>query len=173
MNFNLNESIEVLERTPLTLEYLLLGLSPSWLQNNEGEGTWNPLEVVEHLIVGEKEDWIPRLEAILQPDKDKLFTPFDRFAHLHKQDRTIEESLKEFNEIRTENIVILKNSIRAEEDLQLTGIHPDFGEVTLKQLLSTWVVHDLTHISQIVRVMANRYKMDVGPWKAYLGILKS
>jgi hypothetical protein len=171
MNFNLSEALEILERTPETLEKLLVGLSPSWLQSNEGDGTWNTLEVIEHLIVGEKEDWIPRIEAILLTDKDNHFKPFDRFAHLTKPMRDIEESLKEFKKLRTENIRKLKELVNSETNIKQTGIHPEFGEVTLEQLLSTWVVHDLTHISQIVRVMANRYKIDVGPWKAYLGIL--
>ena len=133
MSFNLAEAIEVLERTPKTLEYLLTGISPSWIQSNEGDGTWNALEVLEHLIEGEKMDWIPRVESILNPNKDNHFPPFDRFAHLSKPERKIEDILKEFNSIRKESVVKLKNLIKSEADFDKIGIHPEFGEVKLGQ----------------------------------------
>ncbi|MFD0824786.1 DinB family protein [Neobacillus sp. M.A.Huq-85] len=174
MNFNLNEAIEVLERTPQTLEYFLSGLSKEWLQSNEGEGTWNISEVVGHLIEGEKHDWIPRLEIILQEGEGKPFPPFDRYSHLKENPkRPIEEKLREFSILRKKNVTKLKNLIENERYLELTGTHPAFGKVKVRELLSTWVVHDLTHISQIVRVMAERYRMDIGPWIEYLGILKN
>lgn len=172
MNFELNEAIEILERTPKTLEYFLSGLSINWLQCNEGEDTWNPSQVVDHLIEGDKTDWIPRVEAILLAGRDIRFPPYDRFSHLNKPERTIEEKLAEFQTVRVGSLEILRNLINSDSDLELTGIHPEFGEVKLKQLLSTWTVHDLTHIAQIVRVMAKRYKRDVGPWMSYLGILQ-
>jgi hypothetical protein len=172
MNFELNEAIEILERTPKTLEYFLSGLPNNWLQCNEGEGTWNPSQVVDHLIEGDITDWIPRVEAILLVERDNRFPPYDRFSHLNKPERTIEEKLVEFQTVRAKSLEKLRNLINLESDLELTGIHPEFGEVKLKQLLSTWTVHDLTHIAQIVRVMAKRYKSDVGPWMSYLGILQ-
>jgi hypothetical protein len=173
MNFNIKEAVEILERTPQTLEYFLSGLSNAWLQCNEGEGTWNATEVIEHLIEGEKTNWIPRLELMLQEGEKKPFPPFDRFSHLNVSDEsTIEQKLLEFKTIRTENIAKLKELIEPETHFESTGIHPAFGPVKVRELLSTWVVHDLTHISQIVRVMAERYRADVGPWEEYLGILK-
>ena len=51
------------------------------------------------------------------------------------------------------------------------GTHPELGAVTLGQLLSTWVVHDLSHVGQIVRVMARQYSEAVGAWRAYLPVL--
>lgn len=173
MNFNLKEAIEVLERTPQTLEVFLTGLSDDWLQCNEGKGTWNVFEVIGHLIEGEKHDWIPRLEIILQEGERKPFPPFDRNAHLNDQSgRSIEQKLQEFKTIRTQNIAKLKVLIESEWQLELTGTHPAFGPVKVRELLSTWAVHDLTHIAQIVRVMSERYRTDVGPWHEYLGILK-
>ncbi|WP_391118339.1 DinB family protein [Psychrobacillus sp. L3] len=173
MNFNLKEAIEVLERTPHTLECFLSGLSDEWLQCNEGEGTWNVTEVIEHFIEGEKNNWIPRIEIILQEGENKFFPPFDRYFHLNERsERSIEQKLLEFKTIRTQNITRLKVLIEPELHLELTGLHPAFGVVKLRELLSTWVAHDLTHIAQIVRVMAERYRADVGPWKEYLGILK-
>ncbi|WP_088071361.1 DinB family protein [Gottfriedia luciferensis] len=173
MNFNLKEAIEVLERTPRTLEQFLSGLSESWLQCNEGEGTWNASEVIDHLIECEKKNWIPRLNCILNEGESKQFPPFDRFSHLkEKSERSIEERLLEFKSLRTENIRKLQTLIDPEVHLDFEGIHPDLGTVKLRELLSTYVVHDLTHISQIVRVMAERYRTDVGPWKVNLSILK-
>ncbi|GGA71873.1 DinB family protein [Ornithinibacillus halotolerans] len=172
MNFNFQESIQILERTPKTLQNLLTDISPEWYKINEGEGTWTPLEVIEHLIEGEKTDWLKRTEKIINPELDNMFEEFNRFTHLAKPVRKIEVALEEFATLRAENLSKLINFKIKEEDLDKVGIHPEFGEVTLQQLLATWVVHDLTHISQIVRVMANRYKDDVGPWISYLSILQ-
>lgn len=173
MNFNMNEAMEVLERTPQTLEYFLTGLSDGWLQCNEGEGTWNVTEVIEHLIEGEKNNWIPRLEWILRVGEAQPFPPFDRYAHLQESsDRSMAQRLLEFRTIRARNIAKLKELVDLESHLEFTGSHPAFGVVKVRELLSTWVAHDLTHIAQIVRVMAKRYKADVGPWIEYLGILK-
>lgn len=174
MTFDINQSIEILSRTPATLETLLNGLSAAWLTNNEGEDTWSPYDIVGHLIHGEKTDWMTRARIILSNAEDKTFVPFDRFAQLNEdQEKSIEELLKEFSAIRIENLKALKALSVSEAELSKTGIHPELGQVRLKELLSTWVVHDLGHISQISRVMAKQYKTEVGPWKAYLGILKS
>lgn len=173
MNFQMEEAIEILARTPHTLECFLSGLSKDWLQCNEGDGTWNAGEVVKHLIEGEKENWLPRLEMILQEGEAAPFPSFDRFSHLNEgTEKSIEQSLLEFKKVRAQNLTKLKALIEPELHLELTGIHPEFGRVKLRELLSAWVVHDLTHISQIVRVMADRYRGDVGPWQEYLGILK-
>ncbi|PEJ57367.1 hypothetical protein CN692_13215 [Bacillus sp. AFS002410] len=173
MNFNLKEAIEVLERTPKSLESFLSGLSQSWLNCNEGEGTWDASEVIDHLIECEKTNWIPRLNCILYKEGNSHFPPFDRFSHLNeKHEKSIEERLLEFKNVRTENIIKLQLLVDSKEHLELEGIHPEFGQVKLRELLSTWVVHDLTHITQIARVMAKRYKTDVGPWIANLSVLK-
>ncbi|WP_445487608.1 DinB family protein [Niallia sp. 03133] len=173
MNVNLEEAIEILERTPQTLKQFLSGLSDGWLQCNEGEGTWNAAEVIDHLIEGEKNNWIPRLEFIFQEGESKPFPPFDRYSHLHeKGEKSLEQKLQEFNTIRTQNITKLKSLVDPALHLELTGTHPAFGAVKASELISTWAVHDLTHIAQIVRVMAERYRTDVGPWVEYLGILK-
>lgn len=167
------EAIEVLERTPPTLEAFLSGLSDGWLECNEGVGTWNVSEVIGHLIEAEKTNWMPRLEWIVREGDRKPFPPFDRFAHLKEDaNRPIGEKLAELKAIRAQNIAKLKSLADPGSRLELTGMHPEFGPVKLRELLSAWVVHDLTHIAQIVRVMAERYRADVGPWQAYLGILK-
>lgn len=173
MKFSLKEAIEILDRTPQTLECFLSSLSDEWLQCNEGDGTWNVTEVIDHLIEGEKNNWIPRLEFILLEGSSKPFPPFNRFSHLTLcTERKIAQKFNEFQTIRTQNIIKLKTLIQEEWQLELTGLHPELGSVKLRELLSTWVVHDLTHIAQITRVMAERYREDVGPWEEYLGILK-
>ncbi|WP_152396650.1 DinB family protein [Paenibacillus guangzhouensis] len=172
MNFNLDEAIEVLERTPKMLEAFLSGLSDAWLQCNEGEGTWNVTEVLNHLIEGERVNWMPRLEHMLQAGASKPFPPFDRYANLQADSgNTLEQQLQAFRAIRAESIAKLRAIPDLTSKLELTGTHPVFGEVRVRELLSTWTVHDMTHIAQIVRVMGTRYRADVGPWIAYLGIL--
>jgi len=171
MNFLVSDSIAVLERTPSVLENMLKDLPESWIQNNEGENTWSPYDVVGHLIHGEKTDWIPRMEIILSNAEDKRFVPFDRFAMLHTEKKSLTALLSEFKKLREENIIILSSQNLTEEMLDKTGIHPEFGKVTLRQLLATWVAHDLGHIAQIARVMAKQYKQQAGPWIRYLPVL--
>lgn len=172
MTFNLNQSLEILERTPQVLKTLLSGLSNEWINNNEGEDSWNAFDVVGHLIHGEKTDWLVRTEIILSNGDAKTFATFDRFAQFEQsKEKTISELLEEFQELRKKNLEKLKSKAISTEDLPKTGIHPAFGEVTLEQLLATWVAHDLGHIAQIARVMAKQYKDEVGPWRNYLPIL--
>lgn len=173
MNFKWPEAVELLERTPNVLEQLLAGLSEEWLRCNEGEGTWNAAEVVEHLIEGEKRNWIPRLAFIFQEGKSKPFPAFDRFAHLNAEaPRRVEESLAEFKALRAQNIERLKAFAEVHAHFEQEGLHPTLGVVKARELLSTWVAHDLTHIAQIVRVMAKRYSADVGAFEVNLSILK-
>ncbi|WP_101843623.1 DinB family protein [Halobacillus sp. Marseille-P3879] len=172
MNFTMKESVEVLERTPPTLKNFITGLSVGWLQCNEGEGTWTIREVIAHLIEAEKYNWIPRISFILKEEMTVPFPAFDRFSHLHlKRIEPIEYKLEEFASLRKDNLRRLEELVDTEAKLELKGSHPAFGEVKVKELISTWAVHDLTHISQMVRVMAERYREDVGPWASYLGIL--
>ncbi len=172
MKFDLNKSIEILERTPIILDSILSDLSNSWITSNEGENTWSPYDVLGHLIFGEKTDWMVRIKIILSQSKYKMFEPFDRFAQLkERQDKTTTELIAEFKNLRKNNLKELKSLNISNKDFELKGIHPEFGEVTLEQLIATWVVHDLGHIAQISRVMAKQYETNVGPWKAYLGVL--
>jgi uncharacterized damage-inducible protein DinB len=172
MDFNLNEAIQILERTPKVLISFLSGLSNDWIQNNEGEETWSPFDILGHLLHGEKTDWIIRSEIILSNELVKTFASFDRFAQFEKsRGKNIQQLLDEFQDLRIQNLSILKSKNLSIEDLKKTGIHPTFGEVTLQQLLATWVAHDLGHIAQISRVMAKQYKAEVGPWRSYLPIL--
>ncbi|MCY8345824.1 DinB family protein [Bacillus haynesii] len=172
MNFKLEEAIEILERTPQTLSQLLTGLSSEWINRNEGENTWSAFDVVGHLIEGEKNNWLPRIKMILTKGATEPFPPFDRFSQLNQNDgKTMEQLLNEFADIRRANLEILRQIINPKTNFEQTGVHPEFGIVKLREQISTWVAHDLTHISQIARVLAKRYQDDVGPWKAYLRIL--
>ncbi|WP_249727232.1 DinB family protein [Bacillus paralicheniformis] len=172
MNFQLEEAIEILERTPQTLSQLLTGLSSPWISCNEGEDTWNAFDVVGHLIEGEKNNWLPRIKLTVTEGATEPFPPFDRFSQLNQNDgKTMEQLLNEFADIRRANLKTLQQIIDPETDFEQTGMHPEFGIVKLREQISTWVAHDLTHISQIARVLAKRYQDDVGPWRAYLRIL--
>jgi hypothetical protein len=172
MKFNLDKSIEILERTPYVIEELLNNLSEEWTMNNEGAGTWSPYDIVGHLIHGEKTDWIPRMEIILSENANKRFEPFDMSAHLKNTNKVpLNNLLGELKTLRYNNIIILKSRKLRESDMSKTGVHPEFGLVSLQQLIATWAVHDLTHIAQITRVMAKQYKTETGPWERYLPLL--
>jgi DinB superfamily len=173
MNFTIDKSIEILQRTPETLAVLLENISTNWTSHNEGGETWSVYDVIGHLIHGDKKDWMIRTELILSDKDDKRFNAFDRFAQFEaSQGKSLQRLLIEFKEIRIENIEKLRRLNISTADLLKSGIHPVFGEVSLLQLLSAWVVHDLDHISQIARVMAKQYKEDVGPWIEFLKILR-
>ncbi|WP_424961162.1 DinB family protein [Ekhidna sp.] len=173
MQFNLPTSIEILDRTPLVLKTLLQNLPEDWTTPNEGPDTWSPYDVVGHLIQGEKKDWIPRAKIILTHGESVPFTPFDRFAQFEEsKGKTLNQLLEEFERLRAENITALKSLNISSEDLMKTGMHPGLGQVTLENLLASWVVHDFGHINQISRVMAKQYINEVGPWTEYMGVLK-
>jgi hypothetical protein len=171
MQFEISETIQILGKTPGIIRMMLSELNDKWIYSDEGQDTWSPYDVVGHYIHGEKTDWIPRMLIILSNNADKRFTPFDRFAQLGDQKQTIEERLKEFEELRKKNLQILEDADIQSHMLSYTGIHPEFGEINLQQLLAAWVVHDLNHIGQIARVMAKQYKKAIGPWTAYLSIV--
>ena len=173
MDFDLTNGVAVLERTPATLRSLLTGLSASWTDATEGPDTWSPYVVVGHLIHGERTDWIPRAEIILSQGDDRRFTPYDRLAQFREsQGKTLAELLDEFADLRARNLATLRGWHLTDAQLALTGVHPEFGDVTLRQLLACWVAHDLGHIVQVARVMAKQYRGAVGPWTAYLSVMK-
>lgn len=172
MQFDLKEAIEVLERTPGVMREMLSGLSPSWIEGNEGPDTWSPYVIVGHMIHGERADWIPRAKLILAQGTDPRFTPFDRFAQFRESEgKSLDELLAELARLRSENLSTLRDWNLREAQLRLEGEHPEFGAVTLRQLLSTWAAHDLGHIAQTARVMAKQYRDEVGPWRAYLPVM--
>ena len=172
MEFDLTTGMAVLERTPGTLRAILGGLSPDWFDATEGPETWSPYVIVGHLIHGERTDWIPRARVILDQGADRRFTPYDRFAQFREsQGKTLAELLDELARLRADNLATLASWHLTNEQLDLEGEHPDFGAVTLRQLLATWVVHDLGHIAQISRVMAKQYRDAIGPWRAYLPVV--
>ena len=172
MNFNLDRSYEILERTPTVLRALLQNLHDSWTSGNEGPETFSPYDVVGHLIQGEKTDWRDRTTIILEHSTTKTFIPFDRFAQFEEcKGKSLSQLLDEFEKLRKESLEWLQSLNLTEADFDKKGIHPSLGQVTLKQLLSTWVIHDLTHIAQVSRVMAKQYKEEMGPWVEYFRIM--
>ena len=172
MNFALDAAIPLLERTPRVMRALLEDVPDEWLHGTEGPETWSPYVIVGHLVHGEKADWIARAQIILAQGDDRKFAPFDRFAQFRESEgKSLTELLDEFDDLRVKNLSTLRSWNISEPQLSLTGIHPAFGEVTLRQLLSTWVAHDLGHIAQTSRVMAKQYREAIGPWRAYLPVM--
>lgn len=172
MSFDLHEGIAVLERTPATFRALLDGLPDPWIIANEGPDTFSPFDNVGHLIHGERADWIPRARIILAQGSNRRFEPYDRFAQVRESEgKTLADLLGEFARLRAENIATLRGWNLTAHELALEGEHPSLGTVTLRQLLATWVAHDLGHLAQTARVMAKRYRDNVGPWRAYLPVL--
>lgn len=172
MEFDLASGIAVLERTPRTLNAMLGGLTATWTDATEGPETWSPYVIVGHLIHGERDDWIPRVRIVLAQADDRRFTPYDRAAQFRESEgKSLNDLLDEFSHLRTENLATLRGLNLTDEELALTGVHPEFGDVTLRQLLATWVGHDLGHVAQIARVMAKQYRDAIGPWRAYLPIM--
>jgi hypothetical protein len=172
MDFELTTGMAVLERTPSTLRAMLGGLPPAWTDGNEGSDTWSPYVIVGHLIHGEHTDWIPRAGIILAQGPQRRFTPFDRFAQFRESEgKPLAELLDEFARLRAANLATLAGWRLTDAQLAMEGEHPELGTVTLRQLLATWVAHDLGHLAQTSRVMAKQYRDAIGPWRAYLTIM--
>ncbi len=172
MAFDLDRTITILEQTPATLKAWLSNLPDPLVHSNEGEGTWSPFDVLGHLIHGERTDWVPRTKVILYAE-DKHFVPFDRFAQEKESaGKSFKELLDKFAELRVANLKELRSFDLQPVDFDKTGIHPHFGEVKLSWHLSTWSTHDLGHIYQISRVMAQQMKEDCGPWVEFLRVLQ-
>lgn len=174
MKFEVENAIEVLSATPGTLRVLLGGLSDGWASSSSNsEDSWQAFDAVGHLIHGEETDWIPRARIILEQGGNRTFVPFDRFAQFEKsKGKTLSDLLAAFEAAREKSLSELRSWNLTGEHLELKGMHPELGEVSLSQLLATWVVHDLNHVRQIVTSMAKQYYTEVGPWKEYLSILK-
>ncbi len=173
MQFDLDSGLHILRRTPGTLDALLRDLPDHWARVTEGPDTWCAYDVVGHLIHGDETDWIPRARVILDHGPSKLFEPFDRFAQFEaSRGKSLDQLLGEFAVVRARSLAELAEMKVTPELLNKEGRHPDLGPVTLGQLLSTWVVHDLDHLAQVSRVLAKAYTDAVGPWRVYLKVLR-
>jgi len=165
--------LDLLGRTPSVLRALLIDLPDGWTRANEGEGTWSPYDVVGHLIHGERTDWVPRMRIILSDAGEKTFEPFDRWAQERESaGQSLRDLLETFATLRSDSIEVVRSFDLAQTDFGRTGVHPEFGKVTLGQLFSTWVAHDLDHLVQTSRVLAHRLGPDVGPWREYLRVIR-
>lgn len=167
----LREAMSVLGRTPDALAALLADLPPEWLHRDDGTGTWSAYDILGHLVYGDATNWLARTRMILSAGTGQTFAPFDREAMLRQEREPVAVLLSRFRSGRTASLDELSSFGLTDADLDRRGRHPEFGEVTLGQVLSTWVVHDLTHLGQIGEVLARRYRDDVGPYRAYLPAL--
>jgi len=170
--FVMDEAVAILARTPATLDALLRGLPDDWIAAHEGGKTWSPFDVIGHLIHGERTDWVPRARIILEHGESRAFDKFDRFAQFAASEgRTLASLLDEFATLRRDSLRELAALRLTDADLDRRGRHPELGVVTMRQLLATWMAHDLDHVVQISRVLGRQYSDDVGPWRAYLRII--
>lgn len=171
---NIAHAAEILERTPRILKTWLAGLGPHWTGCDYGPDTFTPYDVVGHLIHGEKADWLVRARIILEHGPARPFDKYDRYAQFEEsRGKSLEHLLDEFDQLRAANLAALRALNLTPAQLDLRGTHPALGEVTLENLLATWVAHDLNHLAQIAKCMATQYNAAVGPWREYLGILKT
>jgi hypothetical protein len=172
MELHLNQGLEVLTQTPNVLSAMLRGKSDAWLNARKTPESFNSLDVLGHLIHGEITDWIPRVRMILEHGDTQAFEPFDRHGFQELiVGKSVNQLLDEFAELRRQSLHTLTKLGIGEEQFKLPGKHPELGAVTLGNLLATWVVHDLGHISQVTKIMASEYREAVGPWRAYTTIL--
>ena len=173
LDYHLPQTISLLSCTPAMLNTLLRDLPEIWTMRSEGDNTWSAFDIVGHLIYGERTDWMPRVKMVLQFGEARAFEPFDRWGQTREcHGQSLAQLLDEFTRVRTENVHELRALNLRPADFERRGRHPELGVVTLSQLLATWAVHDLTHVHQISRVMAHQYRVAVGPWSAYLGVLQ-
>lgn len=173
MDFDLDDACRILSRTPGLLDAWLRDLPEPWTRATEGGESWSAFDIVGHLVHGERTDWIARARTILEHGEERAFEPFDRFAQFRDSEgKTLGDLLDEVRTLRAENLDALRRMELGPEKLDLRGRHPDLGPVTLRELLATWVAHDLGHVRQIARVMAKQYAEEVGPWKAYLPVME-
>jgi uncharacterized damage-inducible protein DinB len=168
---NLYQTIALLTNTPAALASLLRNLPEAWTHRHEGEGTWTVAQVIGHLVHGEQTDWLTRAKIILEHGESLPFPAFDREAHRNAPPKSLNDLLEEFADLRAANLAELRDLNLQSKDLDRRGTHPAFGAVTLSQLLATWVTHDMTHLHQVSRILAQQYRGEVGPWIAYLGVL--
>jgi len=172
MQFQLEDALSILSRTPAALDAMVRGLPEPWLHANEGPETWSPFDVVGHLVAGERTDWVTRLRLILEDGDKHPFEPFNRTAMFEEsKGKTIAELLDTFATLRAQNLETVRALQLEPADFARRGMHPSLGSVTLEQLLATWVTHDMTHMVQISRVIAKQFKDEVGPWREYIGVL--
>ncbi|HEX4067865.1 MAG TPA: DinB family protein [Acidobacteriaceae bacterium] len=170
---SLDATIALLARTPASLDALLRGLPEEWTLHNEGGDTWNALDVLGHLNHCERADWMPRAQLILEHGEARPFEPLDRFAQFEEsRGKSLAELLAEFAQLRAANLDQLRGWNLTPADLKKRGLHPALGGVTLSQLLAAWAVHDMTHLHQLTRILAQPYREAVGPWSRYLGVLQ-
>ena len=173
MPLDLEEAKTLLRRTADVLDALLRDLPEPWVHENEGPDTWSSFDVVGHLIEAEETNWIPRIRHLITHGESAAFPSFDRFGFMKMSTgQSIAEMLYTFKEARARSVRDLDELRLTPGDLGRRGRHPDFGQVTLGQLLATWAIHDLNHLGQIVDVLARQHAATVGPWRAFPGILE-
>lgn len=160
-----------LSQAPRVIEGLIAAAPRDVLEWREAPGAWTANEVLAHLADGEITDWFPRVEKILSGGG--RFAAYDREGgFVRYRGWTADALVGEFGRLRRANLDKLDRLGLSAAHLRLTGEHPEFGSVTLEQLLATWAAHDMAHVSQIARIFIRRFGLHVGPWTRYFSLLK-
>lgn len=172
MRFDMEDAAALLARTPAALDALLRGLPAAWTEAREGDGTMSSREVIAHLIDADQTNWMPRVETILRAGKSEPLPSFDRYAKIRASaDTPLTHLLDEFTRVRAQRLTELRALALTPAQLSLIGQHPALGTVTVSEVLAAWTAHDLTHLHQISRLLAQQYRDAVGPFARFLGVL--
>jgi DinB family protein len=159
-----------LGQAPRIVEGLIAAAPRDALTWREADGAWNAVEVLSHIANGEISDWMPRIEKILSGGG--RFTPFDREGGLLRyRGWTADALVGEFGQLRRANLEKLTNLNLTAPHLRLTGEHPEFGPVTMAELLACWATHDMAHIAQLSRLLMRSFGRHVGPWRKSFSLL--
>lgn len=168
--FSLASARESLLQAPRIVEGLIASAPRDALAWREADGAWNCIEVLCHLADGEISNWVPRVHRIL--DEGGRFTPFDREGGFTRYAGwTADRLVGEFGQLRRANVEKLDSLGLTPVHLKLRGEHPEFGPVSLEQLLACWATHDFAHIAQISRILTRAFGRHVGPWRKYFSLL--
>jgi uncharacterized damage-inducible protein DinB len=172
LTFELAEARQALTCTPSALMGLVDGLPAAWLDARPADGEWSAHQVVCHLAYVEETDWLVRARMIREDGPIRPFQPVDHGDQTGRYSGLGTAAVaRRFADLRAANLEELDAMRLAAGDLAGRGLHPTLGEVTMRQLLATWVVHDHNHMAQLHGAIAAHYVAEVGPWRSFLGIL--
>jgi hypothetical protein len=170
--FDLNEALNSLANTPSVLRDFLNNMPDSWLDFSEEPDAWSPRMVMVHFIHNEQTNWIVRTRVILSDSENKTFPPFAQMPDEEAfPPMGTSQLISQFADLREANLAEMQGFEIGSEDLDREAIHPALGTVNLRQLISTWVVHDFNHLHQMAKSLAKSYGDSVGPWRPNLAII--
>ncbi len=171
-SFTLRKCLEILERTPTVLKTLLADLSGDWTASTSDHEV-GIHQIMHYLILNEEDTWLPNIKTILDGHRPSLLGLYEKLMPPEEvPDKAINSLLKEFKFLRELNLAEIRRLQIQLSNLNVTEDFSIWGKLSVKELMASWMVHDLSHIAKISRIMANRYETEVGKWSQHLDILK-